>query len=872
MGKNGMRTTCFLPLFLVMAVAIVARAQVADDFSDGDFTHNPAWQGDSLHFEVNPSKQLHLRWSGSDTSFLSTQGELFSGTEWNFWVKLSFNTSANNFMKVYLTADRMELNEQLNGSFLQIGGASDSIFVMKQTGTTAVALCQFPDVSTAHSTNALRIKITCDETGWWHAWADVSGGQNLMEEGSWYDPLADDHFWFGFWCKYTSSNATKFYMDEVYIGPVVRDTIPPNLVSLTVADSLHLSLRFSENLELTGAVNSENYTLLAEHYSPEKIEVVSTDPVELILGFGVPFHDQVTDTLKITNLFDLAGNRMSDTLVPFAWFEPGMFDILIHEILMDPEPVVGLPPVEYVELFNRSGFPVDLSGWSLDAGSTRKLFPSVTIPPGGFLLISKDSSLASFGSTIPLFTSASTLSNEGTTLVLRNSLLQVIHTVTYSPGWIEQPWKLEGGWSLEMIDPENPCGCGENWSASTDPKGGTPGAQNSVSRPNPDVTPPEILRSYIYVDSVWVICFSESVDTSTLGDPAMWRVESGDRHPHNLLPVSPDYCSLKLGFDEPFADGQLFTLTGSPPITDCAGNHLETPLMTQAAIPVTVERKDVIINEVLPHPYTGSSRFIELYNRSDKVLDIKDLALLVSDTGACSGPEGATPVTEESYLMFPFDFVALCKDQKEVKELYYTSRPKHFLEISSFPQMKNGSGAIRLIRSRDEELIDGMDYHTGMHYPLLSSEEGVSLERISPDGASYDPSNWHSAGENRGFATPAYENSQWLDPTASEEMVSLIPPLFSPDNDGHDDVVSLHLSLDEAGFQASVVVFDASGRIVKRLVSCMLLGMENDILWDGIRDDGLKASMGIYLVQIELTQPDGRVKRIRKPLVVGGHL
>jgi len=872
MDKNGMRTTFFLPFFLVLAVAIVTKAQVADDFSDGDFTRNPTWQGDSLHFEVNPSKQLHLRWNGSDTSFLSTVGELFPETEWNFWVKLSFNTSANNFMKVYLTADRMELDEPLNGSFLQVGGGNDSLSVMRQSGTATQRLFQFPDVSTAHSTNTLRIKITCDETGWWHAWADASGGQNFTEEGSWYDPEAVGHFWFGFWCKYTSSNATKFYMDDVYVGPIIRDSIPPSLASLTIADSLHLSLRFSENLEQEGALNSENYILLCEHFLPEKIELVSTDPFELTLGFGFPFHDQVTDTLKITNLFDLAGNRMSDTLVPFTRYEPRAFDILIHEIMMDPEPVVGLPPVEYVELFNRSGFPADLTGWALDAGSTRKPFPSVIIPPGGFLLIARDSSLAPFGSTVPLFTSASTLSNEGTTLVLRNSFLQVIHAVTYFYSWIEQSWKSEGGWSLEMIDPENPCGCAENWSASTDPMGGTPGAQNSVYRPNPDVTPPEFLRSFISGDSVWVICFSESVDTTTLGEPAMWSLESDERHPQSLLPVSPDYCSLRLGFDGSFAAGQLFTLTGSPAITDCAGNHLETPLITQAAIPVPVERRDVIINEVLHHPHAGSSRFIELYNRSNKVLDIRDMALLVSDTGDCSGSEGTTPITEESYLMFPFDFVALCKDQKEVKQLYFTSRPKQFLEISSFPQMKNGSGAIRLIRSKDEELIDGMDYHTGMHYPLLSSEEGVSLERISPDGPSNDPSNWHSAGENRGFATPAYENSQWLDPTASEVGISLIPPLFSPDNDGHDDVVSLHLSLDEAGFQASVVVFDASGRIVKRLVSCMLLGTENDILWDGIRDDGLKAPLGIYLVQVELVQPDGRVKRIRKPLVVGGHL
>lgn len=867
-----MRTAIFFLFLPILMRSVIGEAQVTDDFSDGDFNHNPWWHGDSLHFEVNSSKQLHLKWTGSDTSFLATRGTRVPETEWNFWVKLSFNTSANNFMKVYLTADRMELDQSLNGSFLQVGGGNDSLYIMKQIGLTSYTLFRFPDISTAHSTNTLRIKITCDAAGFWKVWADASGGLNVMEEGSWVDTTFPEFFWFGFWCKYTSSNASKCYMDDVYIGPIVRDTVSPSLSALSLPDSMHLSLRFSENLEQAGALNNANYTLLGRLHHPEMVNLTSGNPYEIMLHFGSPFQEQVTDTLMITNLFDLAGNRMPDTLVPFTRFEPGAFDILIHEVMMDPEPAVGLPPVEFLELFNRTGFAVDLSGWALDVGTTRKTFPPCGIPANGFLLLAQDSSLADFGPTVSFFTSGSSLANEGNTLVLRNSRLQIIHAVTYTPEWIDEQWKSDGGWSLEMIDPANPCGCGDNWSVSEDPRGGTPGEANSVDRINPDLIPPELLRSFLVGDTVWELRFSEPIDTTTLGTPLLWRLESNGMHPESLFPVSPEYRYLRFAFSESFTAGSLFTLTGSPAITDCAGNPIETPVVTKAAIPEQIDRKDVIINEVLHNPYPGSSRFIELYNRSDKVVDIRELALLVSDTGTCTGTEGATPITGDPYLMFPFDFVAVCKNEESIKQDYYTSNPHHFLEIPSFPQMKDDSGAIRLIRFWDEELIDGMEYHTGMHFPLLASVEGVSLERISPDRPATDPTNWHSAAETRGYATPAYENSQWLDPDVTEDGILLIPPLFSPDNDGHEDVVSIHLTLAETGFQTSIVICDATGFIIKRLISNALLGTDNEFTWDGIRDDRLKASMGIYLVQIELIHPDGIVKRFRKPLVVGGNL
>ncbi|MBE0647042.1 MAG: lamin tail domain-containing protein [Bacteroidales bacterium] len=865
-----MKTTLSFLLILIILVPVISFSQVVDDFWDGDFTHNPQWEGDSLHFEVNSAKQLHLKWAGADTSYLATSSTWLSEMEWNFWVKLSFNTSANNYMKVYLTSDRMELDQPLNGYLVKIGGSNDSVDIWKQEGESTQLLFHFPDISTAQSTNLLRIKVVREASGLWTAWADPSGGEAFAEQGSWMDDTFQGTSWFGFWCKYTSSNATKLYMDDVYVGPIIRDTIPPSLITLSIPDSLHIQLTFSENMREAEALKNSNYTLLASLRHPSAVVFSSGNLNEVLLTFDQPLPYQVTDTLLITNLSDPAGNRMQDTLVSFARYEPQTFDILIHEVMMDPEPEVGLPPAEYIELYNRTGFTVDLSDWVLDAGTTRKTFPAVSIPAFGFLVLCRDSSLAGFGPAVSLFTSASTLANDGATLILRNSSLQIIHTVTYTPEWIAEQWKKDGGWSLEMIDPDNPCGCGENWSASRDPRGGTPGEANSVYQFNPDITPPGLLRSYLEKETTWVVMFSESLDTTTLGDPSGWVVEPGGIQALSLCGLSPSYNSIRLTFPEPFIAGSIFKLTGSASFTDCAGNVVATPLETEAAIPQETERSDVIINEVLSDPYPGSSRFIELFNRSNKVLDLRELALLVSDTGASASTEGAKLLTGEPYLMFPLDFVALCSNAGSVIKHYQTPNPSQFLEMASFPSMKNGSGAIRLIRSSDEELIDGMEYHSGMHYPLLLSTEGVSLERISPERPSNDPSNWHSAGENTGYATPAYENSQWLDPAVTDDVIAISPPVFSPDNDGHGDVVSIHLTLAEGGFQASILIFDKNGRMIKRVISGVLLGQHNEFSWDGIRDDGQKASMGIYIVYIELLHPEGKVKRFRRPLVVGG--
>jgi len=60
--------------------------------------------------------------------------------------------------------------------------------------------------------------------------------------------------------------------------------------------------------------------------------------------------------------------------------------------------------------------------------------------------------------------------------------------------------------------------------------------------------------------------------------------------------------------------------------------------------------------------------------------------------------------------------------------------------------------------------------------------------------------------------------------------------------------------------------------VVKTLANNELLGSEGFLRWDGDTDDGQKARIGIYIVALQLFNPDGTVKEFKKTCVVAGKL
>jgi hypothetical protein len=165
---------------------------------------------------------------------------------------------------------------------------------------------------------------------------------------------------------------------------------------------------------------------------------------------------------------------------------------------------------------------------------------------------------------------------------------------------------------------------------------------------------------------------------------------------------------------------------------------------------------------------------------------------------------------------------------------------------------------------------DRFSYSDAMHFQLLQSFSGVSLERMDFNRPTNDAGNWHSAAENVGYATPGYVNSQFYPNEISGEELTLGYDLFSPDNDGYQDVINFNYKFSEPGYVANATVFDAKGRIIKRLVKSELLGAEGTFTWDGLNEQTEKAAIGIYVLYFEYFNLAGETRKIKKSFVLAG--
>ena len=77
--------------FIFFLLPILTFGQVWDDFSDGDFIQNPAWNGDAQKFKVNEDLRLQLNDTEVGESALATAFSFQGETEWRFWIKQAFS-------------------------------------------------------------------------------------------------------------------------------------------------------------------------------------------------------------------------------------------------------------------------------------------------------------------------------------------------------------------------------------------------------------------------------------------------------------------------------------------------------------------------------------------------------------------------------------------------------------------------------------------------------------------------------------------------------------------------------------------------------------------------------------------------------------
>ncbi len=854
---------------------------ITDNFSDGDITVNPAWLGNTAAFitssATNPELELFTYTGTADTAYLVTPfNNQYDSVEWQIKVHLELDPSDNNYARFYLVADNNDLKASANsGFYLQFGenGTADAITLYHQTalGTTEM-ICRGTDGAIATSPK-VRVKVIYTKTTHqWRLYADYTGQYNFSQEATGIDTISNfpaAHY-IGIFTRYTSTNDEgKMFFDDIYAGPVQVDSIPPALDLVRVVDSLHLDLVFSEGIIPTDAGNVSNYLINNGIGTPISAQQDSIDISLVHLALTSPLVDETTYQLTVTQVKDYAGNTGNNLSVDFTYYLPKFNDIVINEIMADPTPSVGLPEYEFVELYNRATYNIDITNWTITIGTKTKLFTDLVIPADSFLIVTSDDGLiplSTYGNTVGLLGN-SDLTNSGQTIILRNPKGQIISLVSYDDSWYKNSYKAEGGWSLERIDPTNACEGYANWTASNDNSGGTPGHINSVYATNADVVAPQVLRATVLANDTICVFFTERMDSVDLSDVQIFSVNNAVGHPLYALPVAPDYKKVILGFSQDFSPITLYTITVNNAISDCAGNILDNNNSCKFAIPSLASAGDIVINEVLYNPANDGVDYIELYNKSSRTIDLKTLKLANRDETDTANVKNVCEIAPDGYLFFPETFVLLSTDGNKVLQQYYSPNPNVFLDMSSFPSLPNDNGNILLMDTWMNS-IDYFEYTDGMQFPLLNSSDGVSLERVNYNHPTNDKDNWHSAASSVGYGTPGYKNSQYLDESDVTDEFTLSSDIFSPDNDGYQDILEINYQLPSPNYTANIIVYDAKGRKIKRLAQNELLGTNGTISWNGLNESNEKVRPGVYIILIEIFDLDGNVKHYKKTVVV----
>jgi hypothetical protein len=382
----------------------------------------------------------------------------------------------------------------------------------------------------------------------------------------------------------------------------------------------------------------------------------------------------------------------------------------------------------------------------------------------------------------------------------------------------------------------------------------------NISKITPDTKGPELNDLMVIDGNKLKLTFDEALDLSSAVNKSIYNVDNVDNGIGNPLLIDSD-ANLPSMVTLTFGSGQLksgikYNLMISG-IKDRFGNT--NSVKREFQFTVTPIKGDIIINEVLTDPYIGGEDFVEIYNRSDKSLDLSGLII-------ANISKNERKTLTGKYILDKNAFLCISKNTDFLITNYKTPSIASF-KTDVLPSLNVSDAYIGI--EYNGVLLDSFSYSENLHYPLIDETKGVSMERINVDGASNVASNWHSAASSVLFATPGYANSQQRNGnTTSEEFVSLDRKVISPDNDGNDDFVNINFVTEKPGYLASISIFDAEGYKVGDLGQNLSLPAEGFIQWNGINNEGNRMRMGIYIIMVKLFHTDGETKISKHAITV----
>lgn len=685
-------------------------AQVEDSFDDNDFHHNPAWVGMDSLFLVNIQKQLQSNGkAGITSSYLATPFFQFTDLEWSCWFRMAFNPSTQNQARWFLFSDSMNLTQCRNGVYVQMGGSTgttDSISLYQLKEGMAIPLIRGRPATLGKTNNIFHVRVTFIQNTWC-LYTDTSAQLTFPQVEGCFKDTVDilSQSYQGFVFRYTQSNATNFYADNYYQGNIIRDSTPPKLNDYHWISNDSLLLTFSEPISV-GSISTSNNLIKTQSLFNKQLLAVFHQPVDLFTEIGI----------QLYNVRDLVGNQMADTLLKVMIVIPQKEQLIITEYMYDPTPAIGLPDAEFIEIYNHSPYPFKLNEILLcKRGACVALSTNYeTINPKEFLLLISPSDSIYFKHILnKSFALLPNLANAGDTIWLQNKQGVKLHEISYKG-------KEPGGKSMEMIHPERLCLGSQNWVASMNTLGGTPGEQNSLWHWGKDTTP-FIPISIEFLDSMNIkIHLNKSPDTLRY---KVIDIMVNSRKNIGILGIN----NIEIKLTEPLLHRNPVRISIDS-VEDCSGNKLKidtTLIYYEVSRPRIFE---LLITEIKFLDDPGNSlppaEYIELYNNSNFALSLNNFRI----------KNGNEECTLKEAILRPNEYLIVCSD-KFVEEFAVFGKT---MGLTNFPTLAN-SDKIE-VQNQVGAVLHFVQYEYDWFYDrLFTLPKALSLELaniLNPCGGS----------------------------------------------------------------------------------------------------------------------------------------
>ena len=469
---------------------------------------------------------------------------------------------------------------------------------------------------------------------------------------------------------------------------------------------------------------------------------------------------------------------------------PGLRDLLVTEICYNP---AGSDDYEFIELYNASANPLDLSGVSL-SNAVRFIFPNgSTLASGAFVLVAKSTS--SFAERYQTPSSlyywpgltvagqwSGSLNNAGETLSLVASNGVELSSVSYQPNGV-WPDRADGqGSSLELSALPSATASdaevrafltdGLNWSASS-LYHGSPGRFDSFVRA---VRINELL-SHSLVTEDWIELFNTSTQavalanctlTDDLNQPSRYAFSNGTvLLPGQFLLLTAS--QLGFAFSELGESAALVQMSGTNVVRfldvvdfpaaapeepfghyqrlDGEHDFTELSASTPGAANALPRIGPLVISEIMFAPAAGKSAFIELTSLTNAPLDLFDPAhptnvWTLAGVGNFAFPTGT--------VLAPLASLIVCATTPDAFRAQY-SVSAAMPVFGPWPGTLDTNGeTLKLLRPggpRTNEVpyyrVDHVTFRTVSPWPI--NVVGTSLQRIPVESYGNDPLDWTAA-------------------------------------------------------------------------------------------------------------------------------